>query len=70
MANGGGACVYGTEPFNSGNGLYIADVNSAIGKSCDRRLIFAALRLYHCAASNEQREGRYGDKYFLLAFVM
>jgi hypothetical protein len=26
MANGGGACVYGQEPYNSGNGIYIADI--------------------------------------------
>ncbi|GMR42638.1 hypothetical protein PMAYCL1PPCAC_12833 [Pristionchus mayeri] len=26
VANGGGACVYGTEPFSSGSGVYIADI--------------------------------------------
>uniref|UniRef100_A0A914C9V7 BPTI/Kunitz inhibitor domain-containing protein n=1 Tax=Acrobeloides nanus TaxID=290746 RepID=A0A914C9V7_9BILA len=26
VPNGGGACVFGQEPFNSGNGIYIADI--------------------------------------------
>jgi hypothetical protein len=26
MANGGGACVYGQEPYNSGNGINIGDI--------------------------------------------
>ena len=30
LANGGGACVYGQEPFNSGNGLFIADIYDCI----------------------------------------
>uniref|UniRef100_A0A1I7SU90 Kunitz/Bovine pancreatic trypsin inhibitor domain protein n=1 Tax=Bursaphelenchus xylophilus TaxID=6326 RepID=A0A1I7SU90_BURXY len=30
MANGGGACVYGQEPFNSGNGIFIGDVYDCV----------------------------------------
>ncbi|KAI6235899.1 hypothetical protein M3Y95_00100300 [Aphelenchoides besseyi] len=30
MANGGGACVYGQEPYNSGNGIFIADIYDCV----------------------------------------
>uniref|UniRef100_A0AC34QTC2 BPTI/Kunitz inhibitor domain-containing protein n=1 Tax=Panagrolaimus sp. JU765 TaxID=591449 RepID=A0AC34QTC2_9BILA len=30
VANGGGACVFGQEPFNSGNGIYIADIYDCV----------------------------------------
>uniref|UniRef100_A0AC35TNF6 Kunitz/Bovine pancreatic trypsin inhibitor domain protein n=1 Tax=Rhabditophanes sp. KR3021 TaxID=114890 RepID=A0AC35TNF6_9BILA len=31
VANGGGACVYGQEPFSQGNGIYIADLYDCVG---------------------------------------
>lgn len=30
VSNGGGACIHGTEPFNSGNGLFAADLFDCI----------------------------------------
>uniref|UniRef100_A0A913HEF1 BPTI/Kunitz inhibitor domain-containing protein n=1 Tax=Strongyloides stercoralis TaxID=6248 RepID=A0A913HEF1_STRER len=31
LPNGGGACVYGQEPFTPGNGIYIGDIYDCIG---------------------------------------
>ena len=52
-ANGGGACVQGLEPYNSGNGLFVADTYDCVpaGQSLDNvKHVFNGVYDVHPAA--------------------